>query len=411
MINLQLKIILFFLLSINLFGSDFKIEKSLDSIYPKAYFDYDNFPTSILMLQPDKLYDKCTINEKMFVDIFYKIRNNNIDEGAYLLENSLTNYDGITKNLAADYLFDYYLLNDNYSKIEALRPNSELKKNDTTLKKTEIINFVNDTLNVSIKSNVIIIAVTIGENLYNFLFDTGTNKSIIKNSVFKDNNLTKFEHFEPIKINSVENSNSFLTEIPILKLGRNQIKNSDFIVVNDEDLELNTGFFRKSLVLDGIIGWDIIRNFEFEFQINENLIIINPIDKVQNKFPFNNLFYLGHPFLQLQVSNGYVLNFFFDSGSFESNITDLLTQKLMLEFVDEKTTEISSIGGNKEYVTKKYKNLELCFFDYKLKFDFISTHFENNIRFAYYDGIIGADVLMNNKIYFSPKRGIFSFIN
>jgi len=385
--------------------TDLELSKDNQAKVDFKFISYPEYLQSILFMQPEGIETKLTESEKLLVDALILLKKNKIDDAKQVLEKSLTSEVEQVQNLSRDYLSLIYLMKDNYI------ANSELFQKQDMVEKlekidimpTEIVNIQDDSLTVEIENNLILVPLKIKGKQYRFLFDTGTDKSIIRKSLQNEFDFDTFDLGASIESSSAEIDVPIVSEIDTVKIGNNTILNNDFLVLEDENLNFSRGIFSSDLELDGIIGWDIIKEFSYLFDFEKELIVLNPTNNYEKS---ENVFWLGAPFVRLQHKEGYEFNFFFDSGSYQSEITDMLPQKLELNQIDEIENESQGIGGKLEYTSKVYEEVSLVLNNTTLRFDEIETTESNNFGYCYFDGVLGADFLMSGKIFFSINRGI-----
>ena len=151
--------------------------------------------------------------------------------------------------------------------------------------------------------------VNAGNTLYNFIFDTGANFSVMVESAARKSGLKIID--AKIKVGTSTNIKveSKVAVADSIKIGDIIIKNVVFLILPDEALSF--GWYK----INGIIGNPVLRSFE-EITINDSLEMIIP--DTPSTRPFSNLtFEEFTPVIQM-VQDKDTINMIFDSGGDKS---------------------------------------------------------------------------------------------
>jgi hypothetical protein len=161
------------------------------------------------------------------------------------------------------------------------------------------------------------------------------------------------------------------------------------------------------LKIDGIIGWNVIKNLDVTFDCPNALLYIQK--PAENSNIENSMFWLDCPIVKMKAIDGSDLFFEFDTGAQNSNIYDALLNKLSIKEYSEKSQTFYGIGGSKRIEMKRIDNLNILLDQYCLNFKNINTG--NRTEDLYLDGKIGIDLFKKIKIRISATNGIFKVVD
>jgi hypothetical protein len=274
------------------------------------------------------------------------------------------------------------------------------------------IEFTEDSVVIPIElsSGLPLVKIKINGKYYYFLLDTGCNITLIGNKIAKDNNIAY--HNEEGQMKTVDGStmvhSGFLPELDL-----EQIKMSNIpvtITKHDDAVEVNY-LFITFFQCDGIIGWDLLQNFDFTIDYkNEQLTLRKPVIKNVEQ---RNLFWYRRPIVKFYSKNNYPLLFLFDTGCDISAINVDMHPDILGTEVNELKKSKKRIHGPHGSVKQQY---------YKLPYFQCYTISNNNINYLTadntflrdtpnsemrFDGVLGADWLKDKSIRVDMLNGIF----
>jgi hypothetical protein len=134
------------------------------------------------------------------------------------------------------------------------------------------------------------------------------------------------------------------TRVSQLEIGGVLIKNHPAIILNKEDLEFRLFGFIRLMKIDGILGWNAIRNLSLEMDFrNERLTLRRSVRAEGDVGP---LFWLGFPIVRLMSSDGTEIIFGIDTCARRTTIRPSILRKLGIYVVGSRRTIIGSAGGD-----------------------------------------------------------------
>lgn len=253
-----------------------------------------------------------------------------------------------------------------------------------------------------------IVHVKINGKQYKFWLDTGAGLSVISSDVAEEcgvasltaesgiagTGTSKTVVIKPAIINSLE-------------LGDVKIFNHPAIIIDERDLKFKLFGLFTVFKIDGIIGWNAIKNMLVSINyVNNELTISMPSKQdVENK----NFFWLEEPYVSLLTESGEPLLFKLDSGGHASSITNNILKKINAQNVQVKDKTISSAGGSETFTAKVISELTLLLGKYSLNFVNISTNSSVKNTFISADGILGSDIFKNSVVTIDYLNGRFDF--
>ncbi|MEN6510399.1 MAG: retropepsin-like aspartic protease [Chloroherpetonaceae bacterium] len=270
----------------------------------------------------------------------------------------------------------------------------------------EKITYTNDEANIplKIKGGLPIIKVIMNGEVYSFLFDTGAQITTISNNVAKKNGIMPL-YYHPRALVGSQGLNADIQTAIIddLEIGNLHILNHPCFITDESNLKFRF-LFITLLKLDGIIGWNAIKNMDVTLDYkNDNLILRKPQKKQHND---QNIFWLEEPIIKLKSKEGINLLFFVDTGAKYSSFYDLLLQKISIPKIEEKQQRMWGVGGSKKEKVKVIPEVSFILNNYELQFKNFKSDGQNN-NFILLDGAIGSDIGQKGKIHIDALNGYF----
>jgi predicted aspartyl protease len=187
------------------------------------------------------------------------------------------------------------------------------------------------------------VPVSVQDSTYDFILDTGANFSIIGATYAKKLGLVEIEADVDMGATSGFVNKADVGILPLFKIGDIEIRNAVFLILSDQSLTFDDGFFIK-----GVIGFPIINALK-EIRIRNGNTLVVP--KEQSNDNLGNLAMEGlFPIINMEV-NGDSLLFTFDTGA---NTTTLsyAYYKRYEDFLERNakrvTGHVTGIGGRVE---------------------------------------------------------------
>ena len=250
-----------------------------------------------------------------------------------------------------------------------------------------------------------VIQVNINGKIKNFLFDTGCGATTIFSDV-----ASECEVFPVINdkfIVGTGTSINIFAQFSVfnLKIGKLEINNTLAMIGNAE----HYSHMHKDLPykIDGIIGWEIIKNIDVEIDYFHKVLIIK---KPLRKHNINrNLFCVNIPIVTGVSLDGFPLFFGFDTGASESELSQGIKKKIKFDKLMHGIATVGSAGGYEEIDVEIVPEFEFILDNNKIKTKEILICKESDNSYINLDGQLGGDIVLNGSIRFDYINGIFEY--
>lgn len=251
-----------------------------------------------------------------------------------------------------------------------------------------------------------LIPVTIHNQTYHFIVDTGAQISGI---VSKHKELIKqYQTDTKIPVKSAGGSQKSLTSICIdqMFIGSLEILNQPFVVMDENDFKIS--IINKELMhFDGIIGWDVLSQIDFEMDTKQGLFsMINSEDR----FTYCNLIAAVFPVIITYDEKRNPAIFGIDTGAKISWINDKYAIEHGLKVVREARGFNIGVHGLEKMKIKLIKECIVSFFESKITLSNLRSGQTQVFVNLHLDGIFGNEIFKKKKVQFLNSKGIIRII-
>ena len=171
-----------------------------------------------------------------------------------------------------------------------------------------------------------LVPVRIGEKLYNFWLDTGSSLTMLASDVARDLNVLPLVSDTLEIVTSTGRVKAQPSLIPQLQIGQVVVQNAPTMIVDETLMRMSEPrpIERSQPVkIDGIIGFDIIRQLDLEVDYGESILRLrNPASSRPESD--RNMFWVGLPVIRLESGDGIALHFALDTGAQQTFVTETL---------------------------------------------------------------------------------------
>ncbi|HMG97021.1 MAG TPA: retroviral-like aspartic protease family protein, partial [Gemmatimonadaceae bacterium] len=192
-----------------------------------------------------------------------------------------------------------------------------------------------------------LVPVRIGDKVYNFWLDTGSSLTMLASDVARDLNITPLEPDTLEIVTSTGRVQANPALISELEIGQLVVRNAPTMVVDESMMQMREPkpVERSTHVkIDGIIGFDIIRQMDLEVDYGENILRLRDPSKSRPDGD-RNMFWVGLPVIRLMSTDGVPLHFGLDTGAQLTFVTETLLEKLQLEAARIESRRVGGLGG------------------------------------------------------------------
>ena len=237
-------------------------------------------------------------------------------------------------------------------------------------------------------------------------FDTGAAFTSVSASVAEEMGIRVVDS-EPIGISTATTLvvPARVGLIDELRLGEVIVNNHPVLVFPDSAMsfELPEG---DSLVLRGIIGWNVIRYLKAELDYAGGSYTARL--STPYYYGTRNFSWIGYPFVRLADETGQPLLFGLDTGSGNTSIAPSLLDKLTFDDVRQDTVPIGGIGGMVETEVQIVDEFVLALTGVRIKVPEIRTETTSGAEDVFFfnaDGVLGSDIARDGKLTLDYLNG------
>jgi hypothetical protein len=255
-----------------------------------------------------------------------------------------------------------------------------------------------------------LIPVRIGGRVYNFWLDTGSSLSMLASDVARDLNISPLvpDTLEIVTSTGRVKANPAL--IPQLEIGQLVVRNAPAMVVEESMMEMSEPRaieMSSHVKIDGIIGFDIIRQMDIEVDYGENVLRLRD---PSNSRPDGdrNLFWVGLPVIRLMSEDGIPLHFGLDTGAQLTFVTETLLDKLQLQAARIESRRVGGLGGEISLRAPVLPDLRVMVRRYPIMFKGAVVRAPVYQVLASLDGVLGGDVWNSGIVRIDMTNGVFA---
>ncbi|MCM3584645.1 retropepsin-like domain-containing protein [Mesobacillus maritimus] len=243
-----------------------------------------------------------------------------------------------------------------------------------------------------------------------FWLDTGAGMSVISCSIAKECQIPIFREQEMVVGNSTNKKIATdLAFINTLDMGHLRIHNLPSLVIADDSLTFQFPHSNEVMVIDGIIGWDVLQHLYLEIDYKQREVVIQMPIPADNKA--NNLFFCGAPIVKVKSEERDPLYFGLDTGANQTHFGHPLLSKIKDPVIEKKTLYAGGLGDLKEreLETLEYLSLQVNP-NQNIEFHNLRIMLSNFCTFFKLDGVIGSDIARNGRLIIDYFNRSFAVI-
>jgi hypothetical protein len=255
-----------------------------------------------------------------------------------------------------------------------------------------------------------LIPVRIGGKVYNFWLDTGSSLSMLASDVARDLNISPLvpDTLEIVTSTGRVKANPAL--IPQLEIGQLVVRNAPAMVVEESMMEMSEPRaieLSTHVKIDGIIGFDIIRQMDLEVDYGENVLRLRDPSNSRPEGD-RNLFWVGLPVIRLTSTDGIPLHFGLDTGAQLTFVTETLLDKLQLQAARIESRRVGGLGGEISLRAPVLPDLRVMVRRYPILFKGAVVRAPVYQVLAALDGVLGGDVWNSGIVRIDMTNGVFA---
>jgi predicted aspartyl protease len=255
-----------------------------------------------------------------------------------------------------------------------------------------------------------LVPVRIRGKVYNFWLDTGSSLTMLASDVANDLNITPLEQDTLEIVTSTGRVKASPALIPQLEIGQLVVQNAPAMIVEESMMRMTEPRpIEQSthVKIDGIIGFDIIRQMDLEVDYGENSMRLrNPAISKPDRD--RNMFWVGLPVIRLMSMDGVPLHFGLDTGAQLTFVTETLLDKLQLEAVRIESRRVGGLGGEVSLRAPVLPDLKVLVRGFAILFRGAVVRAPVYQVLASLDGVLGGDIWNSGVVRIDMTNGVFA---
>lgn len=255
-----------------------------------------------------------------------------------------------------------------------------------------------------------LVPVQIGSQEYYFWLDTGSSMTMLASDVAKSLGVMPLVGDTLEIVTSTGRIVAQPALIPELRIGQLTVRNVPGMIVDETMMRMREpGQLAQGphLKIDGIIGFDIIRQLDIEVDYVEAILRLR--DPSRSSPPRErNMFWVGLPVVQLRSLGGIPLQFALDTGSQLTFVTETLLDKLQLKATRMESRRVGGLGGEVSMRAPVLSDLRLRLRGFPLIFRNAVVRAPVYQILAALDGVLGGDIWNTGAVRIDVTNGVFA---
>jgi hypothetical protein len=255
-----------------------------------------------------------------------------------------------------------------------------------------------------------LVPVRIGGKEFNFWLDTGSSMTMLASDVARDLNVVPLVPDTLEIVTSTGRVKAHPALLPQLQIGTLVVRNAPTMIVDESLMQMREPRpveLSPKVKIDGIIGFDIIRQLDLEVDYGEtSLRIRNPA--TSRRESDRNMFWVGLPVVRLMSSDGVPLHFGLDTGAQQTFVTETMLDKLQLQAARVESRRVGGLGGEISLRAPVLPDVRLFVRGFPILFRSAVVRAPVYQVLASLDGVLGGDVWNSGVVRIDMTNGIFA---
>ena len=255
-----------------------------------------------------------------------------------------------------------------------------------------------------------LVPVRIGGKDFNFWLDTGSSMTMLASDVARDLNIVPLVPDTLEIVTSTGRVKAHPALLPLIQLGTLVIRNAPTMIVDESLMQMREPKpieISPKVKIDGIIGFDIIRQLDLEVDYGDgSLKVRNPT--TSRRETDRNMFWVGLPIVQFTSGDGIPLHFGLDTGAQQTFVTETLLDKLQIQAARVESRRVGGLGGEVSLRAPVLPDVRLFVRGFPILFRSAVVRAPVYQVLASLDGVLGGDVWNSGVVRIDMTNGIFS---
>jgi clan AA aspartic protease (TIGR02281 family) len=240
-----------------------------------------------------------------------------------------------------------------------------------------------------------VIPVQINGKDFLFWLDTGASMSIVSSDVARAAGVTALGSDTLSVATAAGQVAAVPAVISSIGIGQIRITNATAMIVDESLMRVRDSIGTSkagSLKIDGIIGWDTIREMDLTINFGDGIATVRkPVRKATPHGSWT-LFWAGVPIVRLQSGLGRTVHFALDTGAQETFATQWLLEKAFVPVVTVQRKRIGGMGEDLSYVAQQIPQVVFDLPGQTLVLRKMLVYAPAFWTFVHLDGVLGSDV-------------------
>ena len=255
-----------------------------------------------------------------------------------------------------------------------------------------------------------LVPVRIRDKVYNFWLDTGSSLTMLASDVARDLNIPPLLADTLEIVTSTGRVRAQPSLIPELMIGPLVVQNAPTMIVDESLMQMREpkplGQAAQGKI-DGIIGFDIIRQLDLELDYGENVLRLRDPSTSRPEAD-RNMFWVGLPVVRLISDDGVQLHFGLDTGAQLTFVTESLLEKLQLEAARIENRRVGGLGGEISMRAPVLPDVRVLVRGYPILFRGAFVRAPVYQVLAALDGVLGGDIWNSGIVRIDITNGVFA---
>ena len=252
------------------------------------------------------------------------------------------------------------------------------------------------------------IRVRINGKQYEFWLDTGSSITVINSDVARAVGVPTLSS-DKLSVRTFSGSTPVKAAlVRRIEIGPLLLENTAAVVVDASQMALRSAADRvpsARMRIDGIIGWDTIRQLDLLLDYTSGLIVIRR--PVRAEYSPHNLMWMGKPFVEVRTKRGETLHFTLDTGAQSSFLNAIALDKTGASSTTAQGV-VFGIGGTGNRANKLIRTLPLVLGGRSVQLDGVMVYGPAYSGMINCDGILGSDISRYGTIRIDATNGVFA---
>ncbi|HST07173.1 MAG TPA: retroviral-like aspartic protease family protein [Gemmatimonadaceae bacterium] len=255
-----------------------------------------------------------------------------------------------------------------------------------------------------------LVPVTINGKEYNFWLDTGSSLTMLASDVARDLNISPLTSDTLEIVTSTGRVKAHPALVGQLQIGQLLVQNAPTMIVDETMMQMSEPRpieQSRPVKIDGIIGFDIIRQLDLEMDYGEETIRLRDPATLR-RVPERNMFWVGLPIVRLTSTDGIPLHFGLDTGAQVTFVTETLLDKLQISAARTESRRVGGLGGEISLRAPVLPDLRVLVGNFPIMFRGAVVRAPVYQVLASLDGVLGGDIWNSGVVRIDMTNGIFA---